>query len=392
MVTDASGEVKFSYTDASTSTTSMTDTITLTTSNSKTASATVVFTSAADLGVTKILLTTPSTKAQGATGAGDPTDTLSYSEISASGGGVEAGKISVIAKVTDVNGAVIQGVPVKFTVDKTTAAITSTTQTAYTDNTGLATAQLYAWASGTYTVTATYGTVSDTAVSSWRQTAESRILSATVSGGVITAKVVDRLGNPVVGAAVSASRTGSGYFGSGASSSNNALTGNDGTVDFIYVGDGTVTLNLGADTTALSYQDSIAAAGKVGTTAVTAYVAGDEFTDEDGVGSSLAPAGVHSVSVTVSAKSDSAVAAEAAADAAAEAIDAANAATDAANLAAEAADAATVAAEEARDAADAATAAVEELATQVATLMAALKAQITTLANTVAKIAKKVKA
>jgi hypothetical protein len=84
--------------------------------------------------------------------------------------------------------------------------------------------------------------------------------------------------------------------------------------------------------------------------------------------------------------------ADAATDAAAEAIDAANAATDAANLAAEAADAATVAAEEARDAADAATAAVEELATQVATLMAALQAQIKTLANTVAKIAKKVKA
>ena len=84
--------------------------------------------------------------------------------------------------------------------------------------------------------------------------------------------------------------------------------------------------------------------------------------------------------------------ANAATNAATNAINAANAATDAANLAAEAADAATVAAEEARDAADAATAAVEELATQVATLMAALKAQITTLANTVAKIAKKVKA
>ena len=92
------------------------------------------------------------------------------------------------------------------------------------------------------------------------------------------------------------------------------------------------------------------------------------------------------------AGADAVASAEAATDAAAEAIDAANAATDAANLAAEAADAATVAAEEARDAADAATAAVEELATQVATLMAALKAQITTLANTVAKIAKKVKA
>jgi hypothetical protein len=106
-----------------------------------------------------------------------------------------------------------------------------------------------------------------------------------------------------------------------------------------------------------------------------------------------AVAGVASqlISATATVSGNNA-AAEAASDAAAEAIDAANAATDAANLAAEAADAATVAAEEARDAADAATAAVEELATQVATLMAALKAQITTLANTVAKIAKKVKA
>ena len=99
------------------------------------------------------------------------------------------------------------------------------------------------------------------------------------------------------------------------------------------------------------------------------------------------------VSVSATVGDDGATAAaNAASDAAAEAIDAANAATDAANLAAEAADAATVAAEEARDAADAATAAVEALATEVATLMAALKAQITTLANTVAKISKKVKA
>jgi hypothetical protein len=89
------------------------------------------------------------------------------------------------------------------------------------------------------------------------------------------------------------------------------------------------------------------------------------------------------VKVTATVGDDGATAAaNAASDAAAEAIDAANAATDAAN----------VAAEEARDAADAATAAVEALATEVATLMAALKAQITTLANTVAKIAKKVKA
>ena len=92
----------------------------------------------------------------------------------------------------------------------------------------------------------------------------------------------------------------------------------------------------------------------------------------------LASASAKVVDPNATAIAASIAAAEAATDAAAEAIDAANAATDAANLAAEAA--------------DAATAAVEELATQVATLMAALKAQITTLANTVAKIAKKVKA
>jgi len=113
----------------------------------------------------------------------------------------------------------------------------------------------------------------------------------------------------------------------------------------------------------------------------------------------LAAAGRVAVSGTakVVAESDPEVvaaktAADAASDAALEAIDAANAATDAANLAAEAADSATVAAEEARDAADAATAAVEALATEVASLIAGLKAQITTLAKTVAKIAKKVKA
>jgi len=111
-----------------------------------------------------------------------------------------------------------------------------------------------------------------------------------------------------------------------------------------------------------------------------------------GVAKTFVTATAKVVDPNATAIAASQAAADAATDAAAEAIDAANAATDAANLAAEAADAATVAAEEARDAADAATAAVEELATQVATLMAALKAQITTLANTVAKIAKKVKA
>jgi hypothetical protein len=130
--------------------------------------------------------------------------------------------------------------------------------------------------------------------------------------------------------------------------------------------------------------DAAAAAAKA---AQDAAVAAAEKAAKDAV------AAANAATAAAKAAQDAAVAeAAAATDAANEAIDAANAATDAANLAAEAADAATVAAEEARDAADSATAAVEELATQVATLMAAMKAQLTTLANTVAKIAKKVKA
>jgi hypothetical protein len=214
-----------------------------------------------------------------------------------------------------------------------------------------------------------------------------------------------------------------------------------------------IQLASAADTPDAEYGQSSSTAGKICAgagctdTALTAATTGTAFTAEVGIGASLSAAGVNSVTVSVAAAGktgaqtaaeaataaaeaatdaaaeaidaanaatdaanlaaeaadaatvaaeearDAAIdAANAATDSAAEAIDAANSATDAANLAAEAADAATVAAEEARDAAEAATAAVEALATQVATLMAALKAQITTLANTVAKIAKKVKA
>jgi len=140
----------------------------------------------------------------------------------------------------------------------------------------------------------------------------------------------------------------------------------------------------------VSTSNTRSSAGVVSNTAnLFAPAASGKFT-VSGLDGQTTPAAI-SVSATV-ADDAATQAANAASDAALEAIDAANAATDAANLAAEAADAATVAAEEARDAADAATAAVEALASEVATLTAALKAQITALANTVAKIAKKVKA
>jgi len=241
---------------------------------------------------------------------------------------------------------------------------------------------------GANTVTFTSGTATTT-VSFWVATANTKARFVTLTGpatGTANGElqnyevtVTDRYGNPVSNVALSISATGAAAFGGG-NTLQTFTTGESGKFTFTGTsfaaagGAGSFTASFtGAGT------DATSAAGFVDTTAVDSTLA---------AGNSSA-----TLAVTFAAgQSAAAQAAEAATDAALEAIDAANAATDAANLAAEAADAATVAAEEARDAADAATAAVEALASEVATLIAGLKAQITTLANTVAKIAKKVKA
>ena len=203
--------------------------------------------------------------------------------------------------------------------------------------------------------------------------------SANGDGVAVTVSVTDRFGNGVSGVALTVTASGVGSF-SGGATSQSFTTDATGKYTFLATSTidagGSATYSASGSATTTDFKSN---AGYAGSTVIDSTVA---------AGNSSA-----TQTVTFAAGANKATAAaEAATDAAAEAIDAANAATDAANLAAEAADAATVAAEEARDAADAATAAVEELATQVATLMAALKAQITTLANTVAKIAKKVKA
>jgi len=388
--TNASGQITHAFTDTGTAGTS--DTLTFT-SGSTTGTATITYGSSTAGTVT---LAGPNTD--------DDLVTLSETtDIAAGAAGAQGTRATVTATVKDAGGNVMNGMPVVFTVTGTNCAILSTLQTVYTGAAGTAATGVYKWTNGTCVVTATSGGKSGTdTVHFAQQTAlEARTLAATVSGNVITATVTDRFGNPVPSVYVWASRTGGGFFANGASSTS-ATTGNDGKVEFVYSQSastaGSVTLQLGSSTAAdAEYGQSDAKVNLVASTTATdiftATTTGTATTAETGVGASLAPAGVNAVTVTVAAGENAAqVAAEAATDAAAEAIDAANAATDAANLAAEAADAATVAAEEARDAADAATAAVEELATQVATLMAALKAQITTLANTVAKIAKKVKA
>jgi hypothetical protein len=292
----------------------------------------------------------------------------------------------------DSAGALVSGVPVTVSTSDGLWVLSSlglpvTSRTIYPTSGGVVAFTLMGTKTGTHTLTVTAGTVSSTATLVYGNVeADARYLtlSANASGVAnaetlpsITATVTDRWGNPVSGVDLTVIHTGVGRLAGGSKS---VTFTTDATGAYVIEGSSTLagTASIKVTATATSGQMSDVA-GYVGTTElIDAITAGnDEATG----------------TFTFSAGSSAATsAAEAATDAAAEAIDAANAATDAANLAAEAADAATVAAEEARDAADAATAAVEELATQVATLMAALKAQITTLANTVAKIAKKVKA
>jgi len=285
--------------------------------------------------------------------------------------------------VTSETGTVMAGMAYSATISSGLYETTATSNlSGFLNSSGQARLELAGFTSGVQTVTFTVGslTKSDTftVISGASKLRALSVDKATVdvkSGetGYVTVTAKDIYGNVVPAASLTVAYTGT----TGRIVSYNGASGNTATTN----ADGVVVVGIYADgpgtgTLTASYTGAVAAT--VTTTA-------------QGV-APIARVATVSTAVTTSGTSAAVAAAEAATDAAAEAIDAANAATDAANLAAEAADAATVAAEEARDAADAATAAVEELATQVATLMAALKAQITTLANTVAKIAKKVKA
>jgi hypothetical protein len=185
----------------------------------------------------------------------------------------------------------------------------------------------------------------------------------------VTAK--DRYGNAVTGVQLTLSATGVASFAGGATTQS-FTTDATGTYTFLGTSTNAAGGAGGFSATASNATDAASIAGYVGGTAVDATLA----------------AGVATASVAVTfAAGESAVsvAAQAAADAAAEATDAANAATDAANAAAEAADAATAAAQDSADA-------VAALSTQVSEMISALKKQITALTNLVIKIQKKVKA
>jgi hypothetical protein len=386
LVSDADGNVSYSYTDSGTAGTS--DLITFTGPGT-----------AATRAVTYGTYTPATlTLTGGSTTAGVTAAVATVRDINA-GDGVEATQYGFIATVKDANGALLTGVPVTFTISGTTgAAITSTTKTVATGAAGTATAQVYGWVAGTYTVTATAGTISGTGAITFGQTAkgEERSISVKASGPIATATVVDRFGNPVPGVTVYATKTGDGFFGAGVTKTS-GTTDSAGQVEFVITGgsaDVTVstinyadvagTYGSGQTSAPKGYLTNARTAAALALLAFTASTTGTALVAETYVGASIDAAGV--ASATVALSNNAAVDnSQAAADAAAEATDAANAATDAANAAAEAADAATAAAQDAADA-------VAALSTQVSEMVNALKKQITALTNLVIKIQKKVKA
>jgi hypothetical protein len=384
------GLCSLTYTDASTSTTSMIDTLTFANTTATSTTATVTYSTLAGLGVSTVLATTSQTSAT--TGADNTT--ITPFAIAAGDDGVEAGVQTVTITVKDVNGVGIAGVPVTVSVAGDGAAIPSTKKTVYTGALGTITSTVYAWLAPTYgtnyVVTATAGGVSDTVNTYWGQANadHTRNFTATAAGRVITVVAKDRFGNPVYGAAFTARITaGDGFFGTGTNTAT-GTTDATGTMKFITL-ESPTTLTVvvqGGNPGSATYAQTDAPAGNISTAAAadtfTAATVGTATTAETGVGATFAPAGNNTATVTVE---PSVTAAEVAADAAAEATDAANAATDAANAAAEAADAATAAAQDAADA-------VAALATSVEAMVSALKKQITSLTNLVIKIQKKVKA
>jgi len=384
-ITDAAGRATFSYTDAGTT---GTDTISVSPAVGSLSNSVSVNYNAANV-VGSVLLDSDDYT------AGVSNGVITPKPIAVGATGAQTGYVTTVkATVTTAAGTALQGVACTWSVAGTGAAIMSTYVTTYTSSLGVCSTRVYAWKTGTYTITATAGGKSGTATESFNSvnTTDStagneRTITASASGNKVTATATDRFGNPVVNAKIYAKITaGDGNIGGLVSTS--AYTDNNGQAFFIVQGgNSTVTvsnISFAAAAGTIVGQTSAAKGydiGGVNATALTAYVAGTTATAETGVGSTYDAAGV----ATATADAVVGTTASDSVDAANEATDAANAATDAANAAAEAADAATAAAQDAQ-------AAVAALATQVADLISGIKAQLTALSNLIVKIQKKVKA
>ena len=293
LVTNANGQASFSVADTYTGTLLLTDTLKfITTVGSKEGVVTINYAT--------YLPTATITMAGGA--SADVAPTVTYNDINTGASGAAATLVTITATLKDANGALLPaGIPVTWAISglvgKSAIYVDPDTgydwKTSMTDSTGKATTYVYAWGTGAVTVTATNNAIVGTGKINFRNVAgDARVVSATATGNVVTAKVVDRYGNAVAGVSITATRTaGTGYFGGNSASSAVAETGENGTVDFVVVGGGAT---VSVKTTTLNAGQTSSAAGKVGATTITA----------GSVGEALAPAGVQTATATVAAPAE----------------------------------------------------------------------------------------
>jgi trimeric autotransporter adhesin len=386
LTTDALGAAAFNLADTSTSTSAtllITDTVALSYNYTTALGAGAVATGSASVGysatgqVVGSVTITPSQTAA---------ITVDTAEAKV---GVPANLLTLTAQVYTAAGvAHTSGIVVKFSCTADDIFYLGASS-AVTGALGTASVKVYRQKAGFTSCTATAGGVASAAslpvlwnAGAARNVAITADSATTVAGGIIrvVAKVTDRWGNGVSGAAVTFSEAGVGRIDAVAPVTDvNGQTSVDITTTSSEVGKNTITAAMTAGGQLIDF------AGFVGGVAVAGVTAGNfttstaiEFTADKSTSTADA---LLALAQALGTRDQ----ASAAIDAAAEATDASNAATDAANAAAEAADAATAAAQDAADA-------VAALSTQVSEMVAALKKQITSLTNLVIKIQRKVRA
>jgi len=243
-LTDSLGNASFTFTDANTTSVITSDTISVT-GGVATKTVTVLYGTA----------NAPSTITLTSTGDTDVIAGTTKTDIDASATGATGKSATASAVVKNSAGSAVAGVAVTFTVTGLVGAEVHTkTATVYTDATGTAASSISSYAAGKATVTATAGTAtaSDDIYFSQQTPGEARTIAISATGGLVKATVKDRYGNTIEGVVVNATRTGTGYFGAGASTAT-GNTDKNGEVEFNFVGSGTVTVAFSSATYGQSY-------------------------------------------------------------------------------------------------------------------------------------------
>jgi hypothetical protein len=227
-VTDASGLASVPFVDVSTSTSSLTDTVRVDDTSGGQSSGdkidTITLAYATDISATTMTASSfiNASGTYSGTLKADGTTEVTIDATNTSATYTDQFYMAVTLK--NAADAVVRGIPVVFTVtggviaaeaDTSAAAITVgtsgvTTVTVYTDSNGVARAAVQVTTVGAVKITATHGTLTQsasvTAIAGANTTA--RTIAATIVGSLVSATVKDGYGNGVPGVAVSLSASG----------------------------------------------------------------------------------------------------------------------------------------------------------------------------------------